>query len=77
MSYINQITGIELNHAKLPKNHLLSKNVDAVNYRRAFARANNAIEGVILSTEDKNFMNNIPVGMPKAEFKQAVLKHLK
>ena len=30
-----------------------------IKFLRAFARANNAIEGVVLSEKDKSFMDNI------------------
>ncbi len=77
MSYANKTTGININYNELPTNINSSMHPEAIKYRRASARISNAIEGVVLSKEDKNFMDNIPVGMSKQAFKQAVLNHLR
>ena len=77
MAQLSHITGIEVDYTKLPKDRFISHELEAVKYRRAYARANNAIEGVVLSDDDKRFMDSIPVGMSKVEFKQAVLNHIR
>lgn len=73
---MKEIVGIEVDYSQLPRDRNTSMHPEAVKYRRALARASNAIEGVILTTEDKKFMDSIPVGMPKDEFKKAVMKHI-
>ncbi|MFW2177969.1 MULTISPECIES: hypothetical protein [unclassified Moraxella] len=80
MTAIDAITGLTIDYTQLskvsPKQLTADMTAQSINYRRAFARANNAIEGVILSNEDKKFMDNIPLAMPKNAFKKAVLAHL-
>ncbi len=71
---IQQITGIKLTHATDPRDRY-SNNEESMKFRRAFARASNAIEGVVLSDKDKAFMDNIDMSMSKADFKKAVLTH--
>ncbi len=73
---MNNITGIAINYHQLPNNIGSSMSNEAVQYRRASARMSNAIEGVVLTDDDKKFMDNIPVGMSKQDFKQAVLNHI-
>lgn len=48
-----------------------------IEFLRAFARANNAIEGVVLSNKDKVFMDNIDLQIDKQAFKILVLNHIK
>lgn len=73
---INQITGIEVNYTKLPKGRSNSMHPEAVKYRKAFARINNALEGVVLNDNDKKFMDNIPLDISNDDFKKAVLARL-
>ena len=73
---MKEIIGIEVDYNQLPKNRSTSMHPEAVKYRISLARASNAIEGVILTEADKKFMDSIPVGMPKDEFKKAVIKHI-
>lgn len=73
---MNQITGIEVNFSKLPKNRSGSMHPEAVRYRKAFARANNALEGVILNENDKKFMDDTPLDISNDDFKKSVLKRL-
>lgn len=77
MMKITEITGITIDYSKLPKNYSSSMHPEAVKYRRALARASNAIEGVILSESDKAFMDSIKPGMPRDEFRQRVMDRLK
>lgn len=76
MNHIQQITGIQLDYTQLPRDYLSSIHPEAVKFRRAYARANNAIEGVILSHDDKRFMDSIPLTLSKEDFKKAVLHHI-
>ena len=55
----------------------VNNTIEAIKYRRAYARANNAIEGVVLSETDRRFMDSISVGMSKTDFTKAVLNHLR
>lgn len=73
---MQQIIGLDIDYHALPKNRNSSMQAEAVQYRRALARASNAIEGVILSDKDKAFMDSIPPNMPKEAFKNAVLQHI-
>ena len=73
---MREITGIEIDFDNLAKDWRSSKLKDAVRYRQAWARASNAIEGVVFSDEDKKFIDSIAVDMPKEAVKQAVLNHL-
>ena len=73
---MKEIIGFSVDYANLPKDRNSSMHPEAVKYRRALARASNAIEGVVLSDEDKAFMDNIPLGMSKNDFKKAVLNHI-
>lgn len=73
---MTQIIGLNIDYQALPKNRNSSMQKEAVTYRRALARASNAIEGVILSDKDKKFMDNIAPNMPKEDFKNAVLNHI-
>lgn len=70
------ITGIAIDYSKLPKDRNSSMHPEAVKYRRAFARMNNALEGIILNKKDREFMDNIPLDISDDDFKQAVLKRL-
>lgn len=81
----NWVTGDEcqqmLNNAydsfmDLSKDRNSSMYPEAVKYRRALARASNAIEGIVLSEKDKAFMDSVSLGMPKDDFKRAVLNHI-
>lgn len=77
MSQLSHITGIEVDFNNLSNDRFSSNSDEAIKYRRAYARANNAIEGVVLSEADRKFMDNIPLGMPKTEFTKAVLNHIR
>lgn len=48
-----------------------------IEFLRAFVRANNAIEGVVLSEKDKLFMDNIDPKIDKQAFKELVLNHIR
>lgn len=48
-----------------------------IKFLRAFARANNAIEGVVLSKKDKSFMDNIDPKIDKQAFRELVLNHIR
>lgn len=71
-----EITGIEIEYSKLPKNRSNSMHPEAIRYRRAFARMNNALEGIIPNKKDKEFMDRIPLDISKEDFKEAVLRRL-
>lgn len=73
---MQEIVGIDIDYSKLPKDWLNSKHPEAIKFRAAHARASNAIEGVVLSQADKDFMDSIPLDISKADFKKAVLKHI-
>ena len=64
-------------YRSLNNDRFSSNTIEAIKYRRAYARANNAIEGVVLSETDRRFMDSIPVGMSKTDFTKAVLNHLR
>ena len=70
------ITGIDIDFSRLPSDYNSSKHPEAVKYRRALARASNAIEGVVLTEQDRDFIDNIPLNTPKDDFKKAVLNHI-
>lgn len=55
----------------MPNNQLTD-----IEFLRAFARANNVIEGVILSEKDKAFMGNIDPKIDREVFKELVLNHI-
>lgn len=58
-------------------NHLSKSNqLNDLQFLRAFARANNAIEGVILSEKDKAFMDTIDPKIDREVFKELVLNHI-
>ena len=65
MGQLSHITGIEVDYNNLNNDRFSSNTIEAIKYRRAYARANNAIEGVVLSETDRRFMDSIPVGMSK------------
>ncbi len=72
-----EIIGFELNYSKIPTINLNSStDPQAVQYRVALARASNAIEGVVLSDEDKAFMDNMPADISDKAFRQAVLDYI-
>lgn len=77
MSQLSHITGIEVDFTNLSNDRFSSNSSEAIKYRRAYARANNAIEGVVLSEADKKFMDSIPLGMSKTDFTKAVLNHIR
>ncbi len=74
----NKITGIDLDYANIPPNIDLDNSMHpiAVKYRKALARASNAIEGVILTAEDMEFMDSISPDISDKQFKEMVIKHL-
>lgn len=76
MGQLSHITGIEVDYNNLNNDRFSSNTIEAIKYRRAYAMANNAIEGVVLSETDRRFMDSIPVGMSKTDFTKAVLNHL-
>lgn len=76
MKSMQEITGIKIDYSQLPKDRSSSKHPEAIKYRKALARASNAIEGVILTEADKAFMDSIPLGMPKDKFIQSAIKHI-
>lgn len=69
--------GYRSDYNNLNNDRFSSNTIEAIKYRRAYARANNAIEGVVLSETDRRFMDSIPVGMSKTDFTKAVLNHLR
>ncbi|MGY0400249.1 MAG: hypothetical protein ACWIPH_10095 [Ostreibacterium sp.] len=70
---MTEITGIDLDYSNLPDVDLdRSMHPDAVKYRVALARASNAIEGVIMTDEEKAFMDSIPPDMPIEEFTKKI-----
>ena len=73
---MTEVIGFSVDYNNLPKDRNSSMHPEAVKYRRALARASNAIEGVVLSEKDKAFMDSVPLGMPKDDFKRAVLNHI-
>ena len=77
MGQLSHITGIEVDYNNLNNDRFSSNTIEAIKFRRAYARANNAIEGVVLSETDRRFMDSIPVGMSKTDFTKAVLNHLR
>lgn len=77
MGQLSHITGIEVDYSRLKADRFSSASLEAVKYRRAYARANNAIEGVVLSEADKHFMDHIPAKMSKTDFTQAVLDYIR
>lgn len=72
-----KVTGINIDFSLLPENYNSSKHPEAIKYRRALARASNAIEGIILSEKDRDFIDNIPLNTPKDIFKKKVLNYIK
>lgn len=52
MGQLSHITGIEVNYNNLNNDRFSSNTIEAIKYCRAYARANNAIEGVVLSETD-------------------------
>ena len=58
------------------KDVLRASHSEAVKYQQALARASNAIEGVILTAEDKAFMDSIALDISKEDFKVALVNHL-
>ena len=76
---MQQIVGIDYDVSQLPKGEdlLRSSLANAVQYRQALARASNAIEGVVLTEQDKAFMSDISLNIGKEDFKKALLAHLK
>lgn len=44
-------------------------------HRQNYTRLNNAIEGIVLTQDDKRFMTTV-IDRPKAQFYQAVKQHL-
>lgn len=77
MGQLSHITGIKVDFNNLNNDRFSSNSDEAIKYRRAYARANNAIEGVVLSEADRKFMDNIPLGMSKTDFTKAVLNHIR
>ncbi|MDO5652403.1 MAG: hypothetical protein Q4G13_09805 [Moraxella sp.] len=73
---MQEITGIKVDYSQLPADYNSSMHPEAVKYRKALARASNAIEGVVLTDNDKAFMDSIPVGMPKDEFIKVMMKYI-
>lgn len=65
-----------LDYSHLPRNISSSTQTDAVSFRRAYARASNAIEGVVLSASDITFMESISPTISQTDFTKAVLNHL-
>ncbi len=61
----------------LPANWDTSNEPRAIEYRVALARSSNAIEGVILTNDDKAFMDKIPADLPMEKFGSLVKQHLK
>lgn len=72
-----KITGIDIDFSLLPSDYNTSRHPEAIKYRRALARASNAIEGVILNEKDRDFIDNIPLDTPKDIFKKQVLNYVK
>lgn len=73
---MREITGIDIDYSQLPKDYNSSMHPEAVKYRTALARASNAIEGVILTEEDKAFLDSIPLDLDEQKLKEAILNHL-
>lgn len=73
---MREITGIDINYSQLPKDYNSSMHPEAVKYRRALARASNAIEGVILTNEDKAFMDSVPLGISQEDFTKLAMAYL-
>lgn len=75
---MQDIIGIDYDVSLIAKNKdvLRTSHSEAVKYRQAIARASNAIEGVILTPEDKAFMNGIGLDISKEDFKVALVNHL-
>ncbi|WP_019673151.1 hypothetical protein [Psychrobacter lutiphocae] len=73
---MKEIIGIEVDYSQLPRDRNTSMHPEAVKYRRALARASNAIEGVILTEEDKKFLDSIPNNLSKEKIKKLVLKNI-
>lgn len=73
---MKDIVSIDVDYSQLPPDYLTSQHPEAIKYRRALARASNAIEGVILTPEDKKFMDSIPFDMSDDDFIEALLVHL-
>lgn len=71
------ITGINIDFSSLPMDYNTSQHPEAIKYRRALARASNAIEGVILTEKDRDFIDNIPLDTPRDVFKKLVLDYVK
>lgn len=74
---MKDIVGIDVDYNNIPDDWQISTHENAVNYRVALARASNAIEGVILSEKDTDFMNAIPAEMPADEFMKLAVRHIK
>lgn len=64
---MREIIGFDVDVNDLPDDVMTSNDPKAVKYRVALIRASNAIEGVILTDEEKAFMDNIPMDLPKEE----------
>ncbi len=73
---MEEIVGIDVDYDNIPDDWQTSQDVNAVNYRRALARASNAIEGVILSDADKAFMDSFSPDTPRQEFISKVKAYL-
>lgn len=74
---MREIVGIDVDYSQLPADYNSSMHPEAVKYRRALARASNAIEGIILSNADKAFMDSIPLlDISDEDFKIAVLNYI-
>lgn len=65
-----------LDNTHLPNNISSSQQANAVLFRRHYARASNAIEGVILSQADMAFIDNINPNIDKKAFKTLVLEYI-
>lgn len=73
---MREITGIDIDYSQLPEDYNSSMHPEAVKYRRALARASNAIEGVILTDEDKAFMASVPLGTSQEDFAKLAMTYL-
>lgn len=61
--------------AGMPSDYMSSADPRAVAYRRSLARASNAIEGVVLSEKDSDFVDRLPRGLSADELAERLKSH--